>query len=1569
MKKHFLYCLALACAMLIPSALRAELTGSGTSDDPYLIGTFQELKEFAEICNSRTDFKIMDCARLTADIDMNNENWKPIGICGVKGDHMYAGVFDGNFHTIKNLYSHNDEGVGFGSIMGLFGWTEGTGVAKNLIIENADIKGGQAAVVAGRQGYQFRVENVAVIGDVKLEASENVRGAISGWGYSEASIVGCFTTFNVLSSHFEGTVTNSYYQNEESVGRGTNVTAAQFASGELCFKLNGSTPEGIWKQTLPTDSYPSFTGGSVYYNPNTGSYSNAAAGSGTAEDPYLIYSAKDLKDFADECNACADFKIMTCAMLMADIDLQGENWKPIGICGVNGDHMYAGVFNGNGHTIKNLCCHTDEGEGFGDIAGFFGWTEGWGAIKNVIFENADIKGGQAAVVVGRQGYQCCVENVGVVGDITVTSNGEDFKGAICAWGYTEATIKHCFTTYYTLTTNFEGTVTDGYYLNTESIGKGTAMTSDQFASGELCYLLNGQQDEGVWKQTLKKDEYPSFTGSDIYYVEGNYSNSVNGDGSEGNPFKIRTAEDLQAFADLCNAYTGFKIPYCAKLLADIDLQGVNWKPIGITAVNGDHMYAGVFDGNYHTIKNLTSNVNDEPAFGTNAGLFANTEGWGIIRNLIIENVNVEGLQAGGVVARLGYQSRLENVAVIGTINVSGAEGIQGGLVGWAYREASIINSFTSHEVLSSHAECTCTNAFYLNKVAEGAGTPVTQEQFACGEICYTLNGNSAVGPWRQTLTADAYPSFTGSKVYYVEADNSYNNMGVGSGTESDPYLLYDKNDLINFANRCNACEDFKIMYCARLEADIDLENESWKPIGLTNHGDHMYAGIFDGNGHTIKNLYSHADDDASFGDIIGFFGWTEGTGVIKNVIFENVNMKGAQVGGVVGRQGYKFTVENVAVIGDVTITSNGEDWKGAISAWGYSEATIKGCYTTYYTLTTNFEGTVTDGYYLNTESVGKGTAMTADQFASGELCFNLNGRMPEGTWKQTLGEDEIPRFTGKDVYYSAGSNSYSNSYMGGGTEDDPFLIYSYKDIVSFREMCTNCNDWKVPYYARLEADIDMQNQLWRPICIETGVESHQFAGVFDGNYHTISNLYCNADSLPEGGTIVGLFGYCEGQANIRNLIIKNANIKGDQAGVVVGRLGYKASLDNVATVGDITVTTPGTDWKGGLVAWGYSESYIQNSYTTYETLSTNMEGYVEGAYYLNTEEYGVGEPLTAEQYASGELCFFLNNEDDAGIWKQTLKRDAYPTFTGGDIYYYEDAYVNSINGTGTEEDPFKIRTAQDLWDFAQLCNECTDFKIMYCATLLSDIDLENKLWIPIGTCNHGDHMYAGVFDGNGHTIKNLYSHSDEGNTGNIIGLFGYSEGWGVIKNLILENVNLKGTQVAPVVARLGYRSSLQNVGVVGDINIEASEGVSGGLVGWGYSESGMANSYSMYKTLGFGMEGIIENCYYLSEEAVSLGTNMKTTQFASGELCYLLNGSTWEGVWKQTIGKDAYPVFDGAIVYYDEASATYINEAPESVQIIAEEGKEQVIYDMYGRRVLMPEKGLYIINGSKVLVK
>ena len=74
----------------------------------------------------------------------------------------------------------------------------------------------------------------------------------------------------------------------------------------------------------------------------------------------------------------------------------------------------------------------------------------------------------------------------------------------------------------------------------------------------------------------------------------------------------------------------------------------------------------------------------------------------------------------------------------------------------------------------------------------------------------------------------------------------------------------------------------------------------------------------------------------------------------------------------------------------------------------------------------------------------------------------------------------------------------------------------------------------------------------------------------------------------------------------------------------------------------------------------------------------------------------------------------------------------------------------------------------------------------------------------------------------------------------------------------------------------------------------------------------------------------ISDCYYQADTELDEmdGTTAKTeAQFASGEVAYLLNGSSSEGepVWKQTIGTDAAPQFEGKIVYRHE-DGTYSND-------------------------------------------
>lgn len=98
-------------------------SGSGTKNDPYLIGTGAELAWFADQVKNG---KITLCAKLTADIDLNGHPWTPIGSFGKKKN--YQGTFDGSNSTVNGLY------VSGANYAGLFGVIGASGVVERLIV-------------------------------------------------------------------------------------------------------------------------------------------------------------------------------------------------------------------------------------------------------------------------------------------------------------------------------------------------------------------------------------------------------------------------------------------------------------------------------------------------------------------------------------------------------------------------------------------------------------------------------------------------------------------------------------------------------------------------------------------------------------------------------------------------------------------------------------------------------------------------------------------------------------------------------------------------------------------------------------------------------------------------------------------------------------------------------------------------------------------------------------------------------------------------------------------------------------------------------------------------------------------------------------------------------------------------------------------------------------------------------------------------------------------------------------------------------------------------------------------
>ena len=130
-----------------------------------------------------------------------------------------------------------------------------------------------------------------------------------------------------------------------------------------------------------------------------------------------------------------------------------------------------------------------------------------------------------------------------------------------------------------------------------------------------------------------------------------------GSGTEEAPWIISSVDELLAFAasvndGSCYGYAGSFI----RLDADLDLKKVDWKPIGTMEdmENGTTMFLGDFNGNGHTISNLTYHTDeDQPVIA--AGLFGMSSG--DVHDLKLKDADVEvldpnGMAIGGVV---GYE--------------------------------------------------------------------------------------------------------------------------------------------------------------------------------------------------------------------------------------------------------------------------------------------------------------------------------------------------------------------------------------------------------------------------------------------------------------------------------------------------------------------------------------------------------------------------------------------------------------------------------------------------------------------------------------------------------------------------------------------------------------------------------------------------------------------------------------------------------------------------------------------------------------------------------------------------
>lgn len=155
-------------------------------DGVYEIDSLEKLKLFRDAVNAGNNFR-GETVRLTQSVDLQDEEWTPIGRSGA----VFAGTFDGDGNTISNLTitkelsnTADNNGIGF------FGYTNAPAKIVNLNIENVDITG--SLYVGAIVGYGFtgaEISNCHVSGDVEIEGWWYI-GGIGGNGYV-SKVDGC----------------------------------------------------------------------------------------------------------------------------------------------------------------------------------------------------------------------------------------------------------------------------------------------------------------------------------------------------------------------------------------------------------------------------------------------------------------------------------------------------------------------------------------------------------------------------------------------------------------------------------------------------------------------------------------------------------------------------------------------------------------------------------------------------------------------------------------------------------------------------------------------------------------------------------------------------------------------------------------------------------------------------------------------------------------------------------------------------------------------------------------------------------------------------------------------------------------------------------------------------------------------------------------------------------------------------------------------------------------------------------------------------------------------------------
>ena len=669
----------------------------------------------------------------------------------------------------------------------------------------------------------------------------------------------------------------------------------------------------------------------------------------------------------------------------------------------------------------------------------------------------------------------------------------------------------------------------------------------------------------------------------------------------------------------------------------------------------------------------------------------------------------------------------------------------------------------------------------------------------------------------------------------------------GSGSQADPYLISTAEQLAGLAARTNVDkEDFSGKYI-KLTADIYLTDftdedtanwKQWEPIAhtrlyLNDDADYGYfRGHFDGNGHTIYNMYygagmNWADDwdpndfdidleDYDFSVVNKALFVNLDGGSIENLNMANSKLSAVQQAFLTLNVSEGSSIRNCHVEGEMRATQ--EAMAGLVRTNGgliencsvNIHSDLQGC--SAFVLTNESTGVIrncsTTGAIRCTMGTGSGFVGTnygliekctsnvyvqalggPDAAANGSGGHTFRYRSGAGFVYQNEGEIRACGALGNVVGEGQTTNSFWVSAIAG------FAYRNWKGVI---ESCYALGDV-------------------RDVSDSTGVGGDPILASFcASNGHVSNHQY----DYPESGTIQN----CYSAGNIRHHDVET--YRNDIHAFVAESFDGESGMDSKEVVPSFQfgyfsndglpqiTSQSGGSWNGTGVALSYMRS----------------QAFVD----------------TLNMIAS---VFGLSQ------WEL---QDDFPRPTGE---YVQNATTLFDGGVGTKENPFQIRTKEQLENFRWLVNQGIDFRGKY---ILQTADIELNAprsqwgetaptqWTPIGTkCSHPYYenslsmKFLGTYDGGFHEVKNMYI----SNMLSTQGLFGQIWRGASLRNLGVVDAYVRASEKIGVLA-----------GSASDSTIIIQCWTSGEVSRQSGSEAGMGALFGIMENQALNFSSYVLNC-------------------------------------------------------------------------------------------------------------